>query len=247
MKLPLYPVSLALVLVCLVCSVDAQKRKRTSRESVRMAIAIDETLSVLRVRPSLFATPIQRMRRGRRIQILGATEADGVKFFKVSVPPGSSGWIQSDALLWRHQADEQRLARLIQTAEGFEQVELASIFLDMYPSSNLRPSVLLLFGDLLEEAAVKLSRDAGSRLSRRSMVASGAPEYSYYLNFNMLDRYRRLGATFLFNASTKKFHYDGHSWREIVQKFRAAPERPEAQKRLDVLREKLERKAGANN
>src|SRR5688572_26180661 len=78
----------------------AQKKRSTvqkissaakSREIGSIAYVIDETLSVLRREPSLFAEPVQRMRRGRKVQILGLTEADGVKFYKVAAPPSSSG------------------------------------------------------------------------------------------------------------------------------------------------------------
>src|SRR5687767_4198643 len=239
MKLPFSPISLALVLVCL-HSVNGQKRKPLVRESPRTAVVLDETLSVLRAKPSLFADPVQRVRRGRRVQILGPAESDGVKFYKVASSTGRVGWIQSDALFSRLRAtDEERLARLVLAADSFEQVELASIFLAMYPSSRLRPPILLLYGDLLEEVAVKLSRDAGSRINRRAMAASGAPEHSYYLNFNMLDRYRRLGVIFLFNTSTRTFHYNGASWLEITQKFSGAAENTEARKRLDSLRQKF--------
>lgn len=244
MKLPILPLSLALVFVCSIPT-EAQKRKPTiskKAETGNVAVVIDERLSVLRTRPSLFAEPIQRVRRGRRVQILGSTQADGVKFYKVAAPRVSFGWLQSDAVFGKFRpSDEDRLARLVQAADGFEQIELAAMFLGMYPASQFRPSVLLLYGDLLENAAAKLSRDAASRLDRRQMSASGAPLHSYYLNFNMLDRYRRLGVTFLLNGSTRTFHYNGASWREIVRKFPATTESAEAQKRLDSLKVKLER------
>lgn len=247
MKLPLSPISLVVVLVCLLTA-NAQKRRPLVRESPRPAVVVDETLSVLRVKPSLFADPVQRVRRGRRVQILGSADSDGVKFYKVAASSGRVGWMQTDAVSSRSRlADEERLARLVMAADAFEQIELASIFLAMYPSSRFRPPILLLYGDLLEDAAVKLSRDAGSRLSRRTMVASGAPEHSYYLNFNMLDRYRRLGVIFLFNSSTRTFHYNGASWLEITQKFPDANESSEARKRLDSLKQKFERRSVASN
>src|SRR5687767_5314100 len=196
MKLPLFPMTLALVVVCFI-SAEAQKRRPTpvpksavaikTREGGSSALVIDETLSVLRARPSLFADPIQRMRRGRRVQILGATSADGVRFYKVSVPPARSGWVQTDAVFGKFRpSDEDRFVRLIQAADGFDQIELAKTFLNMYPASRFRAPILLLLGDLLEDFAAKLSRDATSRLNRRQMAASGAPLHSYYLNFNMI-------------------------------------------------------------
>ena len=208
------------------------------------AVVIDETLSVLRMRPSLFANSVQRMRRGRRVQILGVAEADGVKFYRVSAPPTNSGWVQADAVFGRfREGDDARLARLVQASNGFDQIELASSFFELYPKSQFRPAILLLYGDLLEETAAKLSKDAGSRLDRREMAASGAPMHSYYLNFVSLDRYRKLDIVFLFNSAVRTFHYDGASWREILRKFPAASESAEAQKRLDSLKEKMKRGA----
>src|SRR6185436_14735802 len=68
------------------------------REIGSTAVVIDETLSVLRSKPSLFAEPVQRMRRGREVVIKGVAEADGVKFYKVTAPPNNFGWVQSDAV-----------------------------------------------------------------------------------------------------------------------------------------------------
>lgn len=216
-----------------------------SAEVGQSAVVVDETLSVLRVTPSLFSDSIHRMRRGRKVQILGVTEADGVKFYKVTAPPKNFGWVQADAVFGKFRpGDEERLARLVQAADGFEQIEIAVEFLNLYPASTFRPSILLLYGDLLEEAAVKLSKDAGSRLSRKEMAASAAPLHSYYLNFNMLDRYRKLGVIFLFNPNSRAYHYDGWSWKEIVTKFPGSPEAIEAQKRIDSLKQKMSATAG---
>jgi hypothetical protein len=182
------------------------------------------------------------MRRGRKVRITAVTEADGVKFYRVTAPPASQGWVQADAVFGRFRpGDEARLARLVQASDGFDQIEIAVEFFDAYPDSTFRPSILLLFGDLLEEVAAKLSKDAGSRLNRREMAASAAPLHSYYLNFVSLDRYRKLGVVFLLNSATRQFHYDGASWKEIVTKYTASPEAAEARKRLDSLKEKMER------
>jgi hypothetical protein len=180
------------------------------------------------------------MRRGRRVQILGVVQADGVKFCKVAASRSKVGWVQSDALAGKFRADdEERFVRLVQAAEGFDQVELASAFLQLYPSSRFRAPMLLLFGDLLENVAIKLSRDANSRLNRRGIAASGAPLHSFYLNLAMLDRYRKLGVVFLFNDSNQKFHYSGWSWNEIVRKYPGSIEASEATKRLESLRTKM--------
>jgi hypothetical protein len=203
----------------------------------QQAIVVDETLSVLRESPSLFAPIVHRIGRGKKVQILGVSEGDGVKFYKVAAPPTSMGWVQADALFGKFRKDdEKRLAELIQALDGFDQIEAATQFFELYPTSQFKPAILLLFGDLLEELAVnKLSKDANSRLKRGEMAASGAPLHSYYLNFVSLDRYRKLGITFLFDPKERKYHYDGSSWREIVAKFPVATEAGEAKKRLDSL------------
>ncbi|HYJ90864.1 MAG TPA: hypothetical protein VEV84_06130, partial [Pyrinomonadaceae bacterium] len=159
---------------------------------------------------------------------------------KVTALPSGAGWIQSDSVFGSFRSgDEERLVRLIQAADGFDQIEIANEFFNLYPKSQFRPTVLLLYGDLLEDVAAKLSKDSNNRLSRREMAASGAPVHSYFLNFVSLDRYRKLGITFLFNPATRAFHYDGASWSEIVNKFPTSPEAVEAHKRLDSLKEKM--------
>ncbi len=254
MKYPLLVVFLSVILA-LTSSVEAQKRRvssnskktpfdaQKSKEIGNTAVVIDEKLAVLRVKPSLFSDSIQRMRRGRKVQIVDSREADGVIFYRVSAPPNNYGWVQSEAIFGKfRRGDDERLARLVQASDGFDQIEIAAKFLEIYPASALRPPILLLMGDLIEETAANLSRDAGRRLDKREMAASGAPFHSFYLNYVSLDRYRKLGIVFLFNSNTKNFHYDGASWREIVTKFPNSAEAAEARKRLDSLKEKLEKK-----
>lgn len=243
---------LSAILICLtvgIADVAAQKRRssRTAaakpREVGQLAYVMDETLSVLRPKPSLFAMPMQRMRRGRVVRILGVADGDGVKFYRVAAIPTGSGWVQADAVFGKfREGDDARLAKLVQSMSGFDQIEAATEFFHIFKDSTFRAPILLLYGDLLEDTADKLSRDATRALKRPEMAASAAPLHSYYLNYVSLDRYRRLGITFLFNPSTKLFHYDGASWKELVSKYPGTPEADEAQKRLDSLKEKMERK-----
>ena len=254
MKLRLL-LALALLTVVFHGSSSAQHRKPVtptkpktasprSSEIGQTAIVIDETLAVLRKNPSLFSESVHRMSRGRMVQILGVAEADGVKFYRVTVPPRDFGWVQADAVFGKFRTgDEERFARFVQAIDGFDQIEAAVKFFEFYPNSKFRPSILLLFGDLLEEIAAKLSKDATRRLKRAEMAASAAPLHSYYLNFVSLDRYRKLGVVFLFNSAVKEFHYDGASWREIITKFPTSSEAAEAQKRLDALKIKMEKTA----
>lgn len=238
-----------LVFLFFFVSVEAQKRRVVSksknnsaavqklREIGNSAMVIDESLSVLRQKPSLFADSIQRMRRGRRVKILESRQADGVMFYRVAAPPNRFGWVQAEAVFGSFRSgDDERLARLIQASTGFDQMELAVNFLELFPVSDFRPTILLLIGDLAEETAVKLSRDATRRLNKREMAASGAPLHSYYLNYVSLDRYRKIGIVFLFDTKTNTFHYDGTSWQEIVRKFPTSAEAAEARKRLESLK-----------
>jgi hypothetical protein len=248
MKRPLF---LLLLFVFLYFNAEAQKRIvkpkpkpvviQKSDVNTDKAFVVDERLAVLRSAPSLFAKPIQRMKRGRAVTISGMKESDGVTFYQVAAVPNIKGWVQKEAVAGKfRRGDDERLARLIQASDGFEQIERAQIFVENFSNSPFRPAILLLFGDLMEEVALKMSSDAAKRLSRREMAASGAPLHSFYLNYSGLDRYQRLGIGLLFNSETKLYHYDGATWREIIEKSPATNEAMEAQKRLDSLKEKME-------
>lgn len=245
------------IIVLLFFGLDAQAQKRSkkntnpknsrsvlSNQIGNKAIVIDDRLSLLLSAPSLFAAPVQRMRIGRSVVILEEKTADGVTFYKISAPPIRSGWVQSDAVAGTFRKDDDiRLVKLIQANEDFEQIQKIKIFLDLFPKSKLRPAVLLLLGDIMEETAQRVTKDASRKLDRREMAASGAPLHSFYLNYVSLDRYRKLGFGFLYNAETKTIHYDGASWDEIVTKFPDSNEVVEARKRIDELKGKMQRKA----
>lgn len=248
MRPPIFAhIAIAVCLAALSFETPAQRKppvKRTiavrPREVGSTGVVLDETLAVLREKPGLSGIPIQRMRRGRNVRILGVAEVEGVKFFRVAAMPSNVGWVQADAIYGKfREGDDERLARLVQSMNGFDQIEAATEFFTLFPSSPLRSPLLLLYGDLLEDTAVKLSRDATNRLSRTEMAASGAPLHTYYLNFVSLDRYRKLGVVFLFNPANKQYHYDGASWAEILEKDPASKEAGEARKRLDSLKMKM--------
>ena len=241
------------VFLAFASTAEAQKRRvpprkfnnpiaaQPAREKSSAAVVVDERLAVLRSESSLFSKSVLRMQHGRKISVLGSKEADGVTFYRITAPPNNFGWVQADAVAGRfRRGDDARLAKLVQASDGFEQIERAEIFLETFTDSPLRPAILLLLGDLMEEAALKLSNDATRRFDRREMAASGAPLHSFYLNYVSLDRYRKLGINFVFNSNTKLLHYDGASWREIVNKLPKSNEAAEAQKRLDSLKEKME-------
>ena len=251
MKRSLFSLSM-LVLLVFTFNIEAQKRRAAAKskkvvpvQSPRAvsgtAVVIDERLAVLRRAPGLFAVTVRRMRRGRIVAVSGSKEADGATFYRVNAPPNGYGWVQAEAVAGSfRRGDDARLAKLVQSSEGFEQIDRAAIFLETYADSPLRPAILLLTGDLMEETALKLSGEATRRLDRREMAASGAPLHSFYMNYAALDRYKKLGIVFLFNPNAKLFHYDGANWREVIKKSPKSNEADEARKRLDSLKEKME-------
>ncbi len=241
MKRPLLHFSVLFVFAFCISAVSQTKprpnAKPKSPEIGKQAVVIDESLSVLRKEPSLYAESVQRMSRGRVVTISGVAEADGVKFYKVVVPPKNWGWVQADAVFGKFRpADEQRLFELTKVTDGFEKLEIAAEFFMLYPTSALRPKMLLLYGDGAQDMTSYLSKQAAGRLKKGEMEASGAPMHSYFLNFNQLDRYRKLGITYLFDEKLKQYHYDGASWIEITKKFPNSHENAEAVKRIAALK-----------
>lgn len=224
-----------LVVLCLQLTIVGQKRRLPT--GGRLAIVVDERLSALRGAPSLSGKLIERLSRGRFVAIIGKNQSqDGLTFYRVKVTRRRNGWLQSDAVVSSSQAaDDARLLRLIRSAEDFELIARARIFLDAFPTSSLRPAVLLLYGNVAEGITEKLSREAGRRLDQKELAASGAPEFSYYLNYNALDRYNRQNARFVFDRKSKQFHYDGAAWREIVRRYPNSPEAIEARQHLETL------------
>lgn len=210
-------------------------RERMWRQSFRAAIVVDERLSVLRSAPDLSAPLLRRISRGRKLSVVGAHQSRaGIMFYRVAVTRRTRGWIQREAIVApRQRGEDERLLRLIQASSDFDRLARGRIFLDAFPHSTLRPAVLLLFGDEASRAARKLSRDAARRLDPEEMKATGAPVSAYFLNYNGLDRYRRLGIVFWFDSSSKQFHYDGASWRELIRRYPMSAEAREARKRAE--------------
>ena len=104
------------------------------------------------------------------------------------------------------------------------------------------PEVLLLLGDTAEALAAKLSIDATRRL-KESVV--DAPEFSYYLNYTGLDRYNRQRVGFIFDKTTRRFHYDGAVWRELVRRYPRSAAAADARNRLNLL-DSISRKEAQN-
>jgi hypothetical protein len=225
-----------LVLLALVEFSDAFGQKRRLPPGGRVAVVVDERLSALRAAPDLRAKLIERLSRGRLVSIRGERLIDGLRFYRVAVTRRTAGWLQSEAVVvpWRP-GDDRRLVTLIENSDEFDRIVRARTFLDAFPRSPLSPRVLVLYASEADEVAAKLSREAQRRFAKNELPANGAPEYSYYLNYNGLDRYNRAGITFTFDRTSKTFSYDGGAWREIIRRYPNSPEAAEARKRLDAL------------
>ncbi|MBA2338883.1 MAG: hypothetical protein H0V88_00685 [Pyrinomonadaceae bacterium] len=217
-------------------SIAHGQRRRAPGGGMR-AVIVDERLAALRSEPSLTAPLVQRLSRGRNVSITGTRRAsDGITFHRVAVTRRTRGWLQAESLVSPARVgDDEKLLRLIRGSEDVDRIARARISLDLFPRSPLRPAVLLIFGDAAEEAAVKLSRQADRRLNENEMRAGGAPEFSYALNYNGLDRYNRHGVTFTYDRATQSYHYDGGSWQEILRRYPRSPEAMEARKRLSLM------------
>jgi hypothetical protein len=216
-------------------SIFAQQRKPPT--GGRLAIVVDERLAALRATPQLNGRLVRRLSRGRLLAVRSIkTSADGISFFLVNVSSRTHGWIQCEAVVSpTRTGDDQRLLTLIERSQSFDRIQRARLFLDHFPRSRLRPAVLLLLGNTAEELAAKLSNDA----ARRLRADRDAPEFSYFMNYTGLDRYNRLGIVFVFDQSTKRFHYDGAAWRELIRRYPHSLFATEAKIKLDSLYSQL--------
>ncbi|MDX6612975.1 MAG: hypothetical protein QOD75_2161 [Blastocatellia bacterium] len=234
-KSAIKPIILILLIPMLAAQTLAQKRRVPP--GGRLAVVMDERLAALRNAPDPSAKLMHRLSRGRLVAVLGGLRSrDGLTFLQVAITRRTRGWIQTEAVIapWRAEDDDRSL-RLIRSSEDFDRIVRTRLFLDAFPRSPLRPQGLLIFGDAAAEAAEKLSREAGRRLDRNEMNSGGAPEYSYFLNYNGLDRYNRQDITFTFDRTTRTFHYDGAAWLELLRRYPNSPEAIEARRRLAAL------------
>ncbi len=228
------PHKLALCLLLILFAANTIFAQRKPPSGGRLAIVADERLAALRSTPQLNGRLLRRLGRGRMVAVRSTkTSADGITFFLVNVTRRTHGWIQREAIVSPSRlGDDRRLLRLIESSQDFDRIARARLFLDHFPRSSLRPEVLLLLGDTAEQLAAKLSTDAARRLTKS---LGDAPEFSYYLNYTGLDRYNRHRVGFVFDKSTKRFHYDGAAWRELIRRYPKTIQAAEARKRLEVL------------
>ena len=232
-----YPISL-LVIVLLLSAAPVPAKTRHPPRGGRIAVVVDERLSALRGSPELSGKLLQRISRGRFVAIRSERYTpNGLVFASVNLTSRTRGWVQRDALIaLAEKGADKKLLRLIRASEDFDRISRARIFLDSFSRSALRPAVLLILGDAAETASARLSRDAMRRLQGDQTMAAGAPEFSYFLNYTGLDRYNRQGIRFDFDPETRRFHYDGASWNEILRRHPRSPEATEARQRLAAMK-----------
>jgi hypothetical protein len=223
--------SLSLILTLSNQSLGAQKQKVPP--GGKLAIVVDERLSALRTKPALTAKLIRRLGRGRLLAVrVSRKSIDGIVFFLVNVSSRTQGWIQREAVVVPSRAGEDaRLLYLVRASIGFDRIARARILLDHFPKSSFCPEVLLILGDAAEQLSAKLSREADSRSSDQSSV----PALSFFLNYAGLDRYNRQAVGFIFDEQSRRLHYDGAAWREIVRRYPQSPEAEKARIRLAQL------------
>ena len=221
------------VLLLTTSNAEAQKRRRPPAGG-SVAVVVDERLAVLRDAPRPTASLVRRLGRGSFVAITGERASGGNSYLRVLVTRRTSGWLQAEAVVRPSRAgDDARLLRLVRGSAEFDRLARARILLEAFPRTALRPAALLIYGDAAAEAAERLTREARRRLDPVEMSAGGAPLTSYFLNYNGLDRYRRLGVVFDFDPAAQRYRYDGAAWREILRRHPHSPEATEARKRLD--------------
>jgi hypothetical protein len=223
----------AFVLFLTTSNIEAQRRRRPPAGGL-VAVVVDERLAALRAAPRPTADLIRRLGRGRFVAVTGERASGGVTYLRVLLTSRTGGWLQAEAVVRPSRAgDDARLLRLARGSEEFDRLARARIMLEAFPRSTLRPAALLLLGDAAAEAAERLTREARRRLDPAEMSAGGAPVASYFLNYNGLDRYRRLGVLFDFDPASRSYRYEGAAFREILRRHPRSPEAAEARKRLE--------------
>jgi len=234
--------ALSLALVAALAA-TAQSRREVFVPGQR-AVVFDERLSALRARPSIKAPLEQRLRRGRRVGILGAGAAkDGAKFFRVAVSRNTRGWVLADAVIRPgNAADAGRLMKLIEeTEDEFTKARLAKLCADEFRSRKIAPKALMILGEAAEGAAARLSRDAKRRVGDDDPDAglnAGLTKRDFMLNYAGLDRYNRIGVTFDYDATSDRIVYDGAAYRQLARRYPRSAEAKAAHERLANLEKK---------
>lgn len=192
----------------------------------KRAIVFDERISALRERPDLKAPLRQRLRRGRVVGVLGVVKTSaGARFLRVAVSRNTQGWVLAEAVARAGVlADAERLMGLLEeTKDDFTKMKLARLCADEYRATKYAPRALLILGEAAESAAARLTRDA----QRRIDAGMESKRRFYFLNYQGLDRYNRIGVTFDFDETGDSLIYDGKAYRELLRRYPRSEEAKE--------------------
>jgi len=206
--------------VLIFCASPVEAKRRVFIPG-RRGVVIDERLSALRAQPDLKASLEQRLRRGRRVGILGAVrKKDGTTFLRVAISRNTRGWILADAIARPGSAaDVNRLIKLMEeTSDDFIRVRLVRLFLEEFREPGFAPRALLLLGQTAEQVAERLSRDTRRRIGNDTENGKLRRKY-YFLNFAGLDRYNRINIKFDYDEESDSLVYDGTAYRELIRKY----------------------------
>jgi hypothetical protein len=217
-------------------------KKRKQVMAGQRAVVYDERLSALRTQPDVKAQLISRLRRDRKVGIIGTPRNvnGGPMFYPIAISRNVRGWIMAEALARPQQAqDAARLMDLIKdTQDEFGRVRLARLYATQYRGKETAPRALLILGQTAEQAATKLSREAHKRVGESDGVLdkhlSGR---AYMLNYVGLDRYNKLGITFDYDEASERLLYDGGAYYEILRNYPRSQEAIEARARLERLKQ----------
>jgi len=192
---------------------------------------VDERFSALRREPRPNGRLIARLRVGRFIAVLSERrQADGATYYRVATTRRTRGWLHERAFVMpARRGDDRRLWELIERAEGFDRLHLARILVVHFERSPLRPRALLILAEEAERAAEELT----ARLRRRVGDSETATlRRQLFLNDVSLDRYNRLGITFLYDENEDRLRYDGWAYREVLARYPQSAEAAVARERL---------------
>lgn len=194
---------------------------------------VDERFSALRREPRLNGRLIERLRVGRFVAVLSESrQADGATFHRVATTRRTRGWLHERAFVMpARRGDDRRLLELIEQAEGFRRLHLARILVVHFERSPLRPRALLILAEEAERAAEELTAHL-RRQWRGSEEAPVALRRQLFLNDVRLDRYNRLGVTFVYDEGGDRLRYDGWAYRELLARYPQSAEAAWARERL---------------
>ncbi len=193
---------------------------------VRRAVVVDERFSALWERPGWEGRLQRRLRRGREVWLIGSPRIrQEERFYRVAVSRRTRGWIHEAALIRPgDRADGERLWRVIEeTEDDYVKVSLARLCTLHFRGHAVAPRALWLLGETMTRVAYRLTHEAERRLDAIDPTRRRAAMMGYV----SLDRYYRLGLSFLYDGASGTLRYDGAAFEELRKRY---PRSAEAQR-----------------